>query len=99
MDAVSFDEVFTDTFARSASVLNNKATEYATDVDRLANFKRSADLQKTTAVKALGGKMAKHTISVYDMIESGQEYPIEKWDEKILDHINYLILLRALLSE
>jgi hypothetical protein len=43
--------------------------------------------------------MSKHTISIFDMGRSKQDFPLEKWDEKITDHINYLILLRALIIE
>lgn len=43
--------------------------------------------------------MAKHTVSIYDMARSEETFPLEKWDEKITDHINYLILLRAVVVE
>jgi len=43
--------------------------------------------------------MAKHTVSIYDMCGSGEIYDIAKWDEKITDHINYLLLLRALVED
>ena len=46
--------------------------------------------------------MSKHTVSVYDMIrglESGEEYPLDMWDEKIGNSINYLLLLAALVRE
>lgn len=33
------------------------------------------------------------------MIRAKEAFPLEKWDEKITDHINYLILLRALVVE
>lgn len=49
--------------------------------------------------EALAGMMAKHTISVYDMCRSGKDYPIELWNEKITDHINYLLLLKAIVEE
>ncbi len=83
------------------SVLCSKAEEYATD-DRLHNFKVAGKLQKCTAVKALGGMMAKHTVSVYDLIddyEQGEAISKETWAEKIGDSINYLLLLTALLAE
>lgn len=99
MKADFFQQIFDYQIDRVASVLVNKAREYADDVDRLANFKRAAELQNTTPIKALGGMMAKHTISVYDMIDSDKTYGIELWDEKITDHINYLILLRAALAD
>lgn len=46
--------------------------------------------------------MAKHTVSVYDLIddyEQGKAIPKEMWAEKIGDSINYLLLLTALLEE
>ena len=81
------------------TVLGAKGEEYATDNDRLHNFKVAAGVQGITVKEALSGMMAKHTVSVYDMIADGKDHPLEKWDEKILDHINYLILLRALVVE
>jgi hypothetical protein len=43
--------------------------------------------------------MAKHTVSIYDMCNSGKEYSIDMWNEKITDSINYLLLLRALIED
>ena len=43
--------------------------------------------------------MAKHTVSVYDMIGTGEDYPLDLWEEKIKDSINYLFLLWALVQE
>ena len=34
-----------------------------------------------------------------DMCESGEQYPIELWQEKITDSINYLLLLNAMVRE
>lgn len=76
-----------------------KAKEYATDGDRLHNFKVAADVQGISPTAALAGMMAKHTVSVYDMIGTGQVYPLELWEEKIKDSINYLFLLWALVNE
>ena len=53
-------------------------------------------------VGALSGMMCKHTVSIYDLIngyEEGRAIEPELWDEKIIDNINYLILLRAVLRE
>lgn len=81
------------------TVLGAKGDEYATDNDRLHNFKVAAQVQGITVKEALSGMMAKHTVSVYDMIADGKDHSLDKWDEKILDHINYLILLRAIVVE
>lgn len=99
MDAKRFDQVLEDVIDQVTAILGSKAGEYANDADRLHNFKASATLQGITPIEALRGKMAKHTISIYDMIATGQAFPLAKWDEKIVDHLNYLILLRALIIE
>lgn len=101
MRTEQFEEVINNRIETCKSVLCSKAEEYATD-DRLHNFKVAGKLQKCTAVKALGGMMAKHTVSVYDLIddyEQGEAISKETWAEKIGDSINYLLLLTALLAE
>ena len=99
MTSKEFEEVVESQFEICENVLFNKAKEYAKDDDRLHNFKTAAALMGDTPIKALAGMMRKHTVSVYDMCESGQDYPIELWDEKITDHINYLLLLKAAVLE
>lgn len=83
----------------TVETLKAKAAEYATDGDRLHNFKVAASVQGITPMQALGGMMAKHTVSVYDMIGTGEEYPVALWEEKIKDSINYLFLLWAMVQE
>ena len=98
MRTEQFEEVINNRIETCKSVLCSKAEEYATD-DRLHNFKVAGELQKS---KALGGMMAKHTVSVYDLIddyEQGKAISKEMWAEKIGDSINYLLLLTALLEE
>jgi hypothetical protein len=81
-------------------VLVFKSKEYDLETgDRFHSFKVAAALQNLTPKQALCGMMCKHTVSVFDMAESGENYPIEKWDEKITDNINYLLLLRGLIEE
>lgn len=98
MTATEFERIFEEQVERSRIVLVNKASEYATE-DRLHNFRVAAALEGKTPEQALAGMMAKHTVSVYDMAESGLAYPIDLWQEKITDHINYLFLLNAIVRE
>lgn len=79
-------------------VLGAKASEYATE-DRLHNFKQAAHLQGVTMRQALVGMMSKHTVSIYDMCMSDESFTEDVWDEKITDHLNYLILLKAVITE
>lgn len=101
MTTQEFEQVIENRIDTCKSTLCNKAKEYATE-DRLHNFKVAAELQSCTPITALAGMMAKHTVSVYDLIqkqEQGFVVSREMWDEKIGDSINYLILLSALVQE
>lgn len=86
------------------STLVTKGSEYARG-DRLSNFKRAGELSHSTPEMALRGMLTKHIISIYDMIddlENGKKLTPNDWwvwNEKIIDSINYHILLRALLTE
>ena len=97
-----FNEIFNETITKCSELLGIKANDYAEDNDRLHNFINASVLMDCTPVKAVAGMMVKHTISVYDYVnrhENGADISMEQWDEKILDSINYLILLRAAVME
>lgn len=93
-----FDITVGDQIDRSINTLITKAKEYATE-DRLHNFKVAAALQGCTPKQALAGMMAKHSVSVYDMCRSTELFAMGQWNEKITDHINYLLILRAMVEE
>lgn len=99
MNSEWFEKVIKQQIKTCEDVLIGKAKEYATDDDRLHNFKNAAGMMSCDPKEALAGMMAKHTISVYDMCRSGKDYSIELWNEKITDHINYLLLLKAIVEE
>lgn len=80
-------------------LLVDKGKEYAGGDDRLNAFKVAAKLQNISAKEALCGMMAKHTFSIYEMCFDKRNYSIDKWTEKITDHINYLLLLKAIVEE
>jgi len=97
MKTEQFNFIIQNMLQHCTDTLTNKAKEYATE-DRLHNFKIAATLQGITPIQALAGMMSKHTVSVYDMCQGG-ECPLDMWDEKIGDSINYLLLLRALVED
>lgn len=101
MTVTEFEKCLESRIDKCKAVLLRKADEYATE-DRLHNFKVAAKLQGVNPLTALAGMMAKHTVSVYDLIrdtEAGKTAPMEMWEEKIGDSINYLLLLTALIEE
>lgn len=101
MNSVEFAKVFEKQIERCRDILFQKAEEYATDDERLHNFNAGAAISGETPAQVLSGYMLKHTISVYHMVSADDPttFSNDKWDEKITDHINYLILLRAILDE
>lgn len=100
MKSNQFNEIVIEQLDRVQATLINKGLEYATDTDRLHNFKSAAALQGVTPRDALGGMMVKHTVSVYDMIGGASgAFTKAQWDEKITDHITYLVCLQAVLAE
>ncbi len=86
---------------KCADTLECKGLEYTgCDEDRLGSFKAAAVLQHCTTEEALTGMLAKHVISLFDMAFAGASmFPMEMWEEKITDSINYLVLLKAVLKE
>jgi hypothetical protein len=82
--------------------LDAKNKEYASNDDKLHNFKRAALIDGITSIEALRGMELKHLTSLRDMLDGlkeGKTYPLIVWWEKTIDEINYLILLYALLVE
>jgi hypothetical protein len=84
--------------ARVSAILGVKTEEYATE-DQLHNIRMSAILQGCSLPEAVAGMMVKHTVSIFTMVKDGKPHPEAKWDEKITDHIVWLILLKAALIE
>lgn len=98
MNSEEFNAIVENRIRLIKETLLRKGEEYAPGKDRLANFKRAADLQYTSPKKALGSMVAKQIISLYDMLEVSNSNPW-LWNEKITDIINYMILLEALTVE
>lgn len=99
MNSKDFEIVIEEQIEKCKEVLIGKAKEYAQDDDRLHNFKNAAGMMGCDPKEALAGMMAKHTISVYDMCRDGKDHTLVMWNEKITDHINYLLLLKAIVME
>lgn len=95
-----FERVINQQIQHCTDLLISKGKEYAgMKVDRLHTFKRAAVLQEETPAEALIGMFTKHVISIYDMARDSSSYPLELWDEKITDAINYLLILKTVIVE
>lgn len=87
---------------KSLDTLIKKGKSYSSDEDRLHNFRVAAALQGISEKEALAGMLAKHLVSVFDMVKTDESrprpYSSAVWDEKIGDAINYLLILRAMVD-
>ena len=99
MNEKEFQEIFRNQMEQCQKTLFRKGAEYSTDADRLHNFKVAAALQGESSMEALAGMMAKHIVSIFDMVKTHEAYDMSVWDEKLGDAINYMILLKAILME
>lgn len=100
-----FNQIVEDTVSLTKETLIRKGGEYATDDDRLHNFRVAARKLGVTESKALLGMDVKHVVSIEDLtcglpaMLQGKHSIRSYIDEKIGDHINYMILLKAILYE
>ncbi len=98
-----FNELFEQEVEACRQILCGKASEYSPGEDRLSNFKTSGTLQGIPPENALQGMLTKHTVALNDFLNelrnTGQPRHMYQWEEKIRDSLNYLFLLKGLLSE
>ena len=83
-------------------MLSGKANEYASDYDRLHNFKQAAHLNQQSPISALWGFVTKQIVALSDYVkrhEMGEKIEPDMWYEKYIDIINYMIILHAMISE
>lgn len=100
MTTKEFNKFITDFIERIKNLLCSKGKEYNETVDdRFDQFKKGSVLTKVSPIRTLYGMLVKHIISLSDMISSEQKYSREHWYEKIIDNINYLLLLAAAIEE
>jgi len=100
MDRTEFTKIFELQIDRCKGILQQKGNIYSEGTDRLGNFKKAANLQEISPIAALLGMYSKHIVCLSDLISRPIEsVTSEQWDETITDSINYLILLRALITE
>ena len=99
MTQQTFENIMHDQLTRCTSTLTTKRQEYALDIDVLHNFKSAAGLLGCPPREALAGMMLKHTVSLYDMCRENECRDMEVWEEKITDHMGYLLLLLACVVE
>lgn len=103
MIPAEFDDFIQDHVRQCLALLNTKSNDYASDTDKLFNFKKAAEIEGNSPLVALRGMDLKHRVSIAQGIDeftwSGKLRPFEWWAEKFHDHINYSFLALAIIKE
>ena len=76
------------------ALISHKGEEYAKD-GPFHNFEVAASLISGSVPQVLGGYLAKHIVSIYDMIGDYPQPDVDMWKEKIGDAMTYLSILYA----
>jgi len=92
MTNTEFDKITETMLDECKQVLQVKSIEYAPVSNRLISFKRAGAFLGVNSKVALLGMLTKHLVSIYTLCEADDYIP----REKIVDSINYLILLEAI---
>lgn len=69
MEHEKFNELLKEILDRTTNVLASKSAEYASDSDKLHNFKRAGAMLGCSPEKALVGMWTKHIISILDIVD------------------------------
>src|SRR5680860_1600857 len=101
MNKAQFEQHVQECKSRIGETLTEKAKQYRRNDNPFHNFDKAAEMNWITAERALMGMMAKHEVSIRDIvddIDNGKHPSIEMLSEKIGDNINYLILLEGIIK-
>ena len=98
MHTQKFKDLAKEVLENCSAVLVEKGQDYGSIDDRLIQFKKMGSLQNTTPRKALWAVATKHLTTIMDAVE-GVGPTFEDIEHRIVDFINYLILLLAIIKE
>jgi hypothetical protein len=106
MKAEDFEKIWLDQVQMEKSMLLERAAAYATNGDRLGNFKEGGQLNACHPLRYGFSLVSKHIIALRDLIgkiEAGKgeftDYEAAKFEEYVTDIRNYAVLMKALYLE
>lgn len=101
-----FDRLIDEMWKNSGALLRSKGAEYATDAERLGNFKRIAAAEGRRPSQVALTLFLKHTDSISQAVQKGN-VPFEMQsiegkeglEQRFCDAINYLFLMAACIQD
>lgn len=89
--------------SKAAKIRAEKEEEYFNTSDILASFRKIASFRDTDTPAAIMNLMSNQLQSISDMVNAEpslvDKTPVEKWDAKFVDTLNYLFKLYAAIRE
>lgn len=90
-------------FRKASEVMRRKEAEYFSEEDVLGNLRKIASFRTKETPEAIMTLLAKPLVSISDMVNNEKDhldpFPMDAWDEKFVDSINYLLKLYASIRE
>lgn len=93
MNSERFSSLLQELDNNSLQTLTSKNDKYASNMDRLHNFRVGADITGGTPAQACWGYLAKHLTALRDMVETNDFSDRADFLEKCQDSINYIRFL------
>lgn len=84
---------------RCESILAEKFKDYGNHEDPFWHFNRAAELLEQTPQQVLMTLFSKHLTCIVEMAKDPHASSSARWEEKITDAINYLLILSAMVGE
>jgi hypothetical protein len=98
MTQEDFNNLVQDTFDKCKEVLTTKGKVYGTS-DRLSQLKLGGKLGDLSPELFSYTLVSKHFVALQGLLQRQRSIPLAKFDDYLLDIINYMVLIRALLRE
>lgn len=102
MDSKTFERLCKELLAKSQDTLLGKSKEYASDVDRLANFRQPTAMMNMSPAEVCLMYQMKHISSVAKIAKETSQGIIpskELLQEKCQDMLNYTLIFYAIVNE
>jgi len=103
MDKVMFEKCKNHLLSKAAKVRAAKESEYFSTDDVLGSLKRIAAFRDKETPEAIMNLVAKQLVSISDMVNNEplmlDPIPLDQWEEKLVDSINYILKFYAALRE
>ncbi len=93
-----FDQIVEGAVKQVQDTLIDREADYATDADRLANFKVAAEIELMRPVQACIDMQMKHRVSMKmfrDDMKANKKINRKQYMEKCIDEFNYNLLALA----